>query len=186
MSVHERRQHFRIDDKLYFEYKVLEPGNCYSEDLVNEDLLGQGGQRYLDTIHYFQQLDYELSEITQNLAIKEPAVAHYLNIINAKLDYIVRNLTLGEHTRLRSVNISLGGMAFQTKEKIKEKSRLKLIIYTKPKMIPIIINAVVVYSQYINEKSYRIALQFENLTNEQEQLLSQHIMLAQVQGLEDS
>lgn len=179
--VHERRQHFRIEDQVYFEYKILKAGSCYSDKSINDDLLGLSGQRYLETTNYFQSLDYELAELTQTLALKEPALAHYLNLINTKIDYLARHLTLGEKVPLRKVNISLGGMAFKTKEKIKDKTRLKIIVYTKPKMVPIILNAIAVYCQFISGSSYHTAVQFENLTPDQEQLLSQHIMLAQVQ-----
>lgn len=186
MPVHERRQHFRIEDQIYFEYKILKPGNCYSDKSVTDDLLGMSGQRFIETTQYFESLDYELAELTQSLALKEPAIAHYLNLINAKIDYLVRHLTISDKTPLRRVNISLGGMSFKSKEKIKEKTQLKIVVYTKPKMVPIVINATVVYSQYLSETYYRTAVQFENLTQEQEQLLSQHIMLAQVQCRSDS
>ncbi|STX50765.1 type IV pilus assembly PilZ [Legionella busanensis] len=181
MPVHERRQHFRIDDEIYFEYKVIEPGDFSSDKALTDELLGQSGQRYLETTRYFQSLDYELSKLTQTLAMKEPAIAHYLNLLNAKIDYLMRHLSIAEKTPQHKVNISLGGMAFYSKTKIKEHTSLKLVIYTKPKMVPIIVNAVVVYSQYSNNNNYRTAVQFDGLTKEQEQLLSQHIMLAQVQ-----
>ncbi len=180
MPVHERRQHFRIEDKIFFDYKILEPGNCYSDKSITDDLLGKNGKRYLETMQYFQTLDYELTEITQVLALKEPTLAHYLNLINAKIDFLVRNLTMGDSTQLRKVNISLGGMSFNTKEKIKEKTYLKVIIYTKPKMVPIIVNAMVVYCQPLSATLYRTAIQFEGITYEQEQLLSQHIMHAKI------
>jgi hypothetical protein len=179
MPVHERRQHFRIEDQIYFDYKLIEAGSVYSDKQITEDLLGQSGKRYLETNQYFQSLDYELAELTQSLAMKEPAIAHYLNLINAKIEYLARHLLIGEKIHLRKVNISLGGMAFKTKERIKEKTRVKIVIYTKPKMLPIIINAVVVYSQFHNETQYHTAVQFEGLDREQEQLLSQHIMIAQ-------
>ena len=186
MPVHERRQHFRIDDYIYFEYKILESGHCYFDKDLTEDLLGEVGRRYLEATQYFQSLDNELAELTQSLALKEPAIAHYLNIINTKIDFLVRQLTLGKQLPLRKVNISLGGMAFKSKEKIEEKAHLKLIVYTKPKMLPIVIDSLVVYSQYIGPSNYRIAVQFEHLTHEQEQLLSQHIMHAQIQCRADS
>lgn len=181
MPVHERRQHFRIDDEVYFEYKVIEPRTFNSDKLLTDELLGNSGQRFLETTRYFQSLDYELAKLTQALALKEPAIAHYLNLLNAKIDYLMRHLSIGEKKPKHKVNISLGGMAFESKTKIKEKTPLKIVIYTKPKMIPIILNAIVVYSQYLPNHCYRIAVQFETLTPEQEQLLSQHIMLAQVQ-----
>ena len=179
MPVHERRQHFRIEDQLYFDYKLLEPGEFLSDKALTEELLGQNGTRYLETTQYFQQLDYEMAQLTQALGLNEPALAHYLNLINAKIEYLARHLMLGEKLQLRKVNISLGGMAFKTKRRIKEKSPMKIIIYTKPKIVPIVLNALVVYSQYYSEQLYHTAVQFEELNKEQEQLLSQHIILAQ-------
>ena len=76
-------------------------------------------------------------------------------------------------------------MAFKTTELIKEKTNLKMVIYTKPKMIPIIVEATVVYSQYQSENHYRTAVAFNELTEEQEQILSQHILLGQVKTRSD-
>ncbi|KTC68077.1 type IV pilus assembly PilZ [Legionella birminghamensis] len=180
MPVHERRQHFRIDDQVYFDYKILQPGSLVSDKSLTEELLGQNGQRFLETTQYFQTIDYELAELTQSLALKEPALTHYLNLLNAKIDYLARHLLMGDKIHLRKVNISLGGMAFKTKERIKEKTLLKLVIYTKPKMVPIVVDAICVYSQYLSDDLYRTAVQFDTLSPDQEQLLSQHIMLAQV------
>ncbi|CEK10101.1 PilZ domain-containing protein [Legionella hackeliae] len=179
MPVHERRQHFRIEDQIYFDYKLIETEEFCSDKSLTEDLLGQSGKKYLETTQYFQSLDYELSELTQSLALKEPALAHYLNLLNAKIDHLARNLLIGDKIHLRKVNISLGGMSFKTKERIKEKTHMKIVIYTKPKMLPIVVDAVVVYSQFHNENQYRTAVQFEELSPDQEQLLSQHIILAQ-------
>ena len=180
MSFRERRQHFRIEDQIYFSYLILDKSNCYYDKFLPEDLLGQFEQRYVETMDYFQRLDYELARLTQTLALRDPVIAHYLNLMNAKIDYFVRQLGIGNKVGLHRVTLSLGGMSFKAKERIKEKTPLKMAIYTKPKMIPIIINAIVVYCRYQSSHSYRVAVQFENLTAEQEQLLSQHIMLAQV------
>lgn len=179
MPIHERRQHFRTDDHVYFNYKVIKTEEYVSDKLVTEELLGQSGKRYLETTQYFQNLDYELSQLTQSLALRDPTLAHYLNLLNAKVDHLARHLLIGEEIQLRKVNISLGGMSFKTKERIKEKTQMKIVVYTKPKMIPIVVSAMVVYSQFHNETQYRTAVQFESLTAEEEELLSHHIMLAQ-------
>jgi len=180
MPVHERREHFRIDDQIYFDYKIIETEGFFSETLITDELLGQHGQRYMQTTHYFQELEYELAKLTQEIALKDSALAHYLNLLNAKIDYLAHQLLIGEKVHLRKVNISLGGMTFTSKENLKEKTLLKIVIYTKPKMIPVIVTAIVIYSKYTSEHHYRTAVQFEPLTAEQEQLLSQHVMLAQV------
>lgn len=185
MPVHERRQHFRIDDHLYFDYRILAPGEFCSDLSITNQLLGENGQKYMEAAQYFQSIDYELSELTQAIGIKEPALAHYLNLLNAKIDYLSRQMLMSGKIQMRKVNISLGGMAFKTPELIKEKTNMKIVIYTKPKMVPIIVDAVVVYSQYISETHYRTAVAFNELTNDQEQLLSQHILQAQVKNRSD-
>ncbi|KTD43659.1 PilZ domain-containing protein [Legionella quateirensis] len=182
MPVHERRQHFRIDDHIYFDYRIISPGEFCSDLSISNQLLGENGQKYMEATQYFQNIDYELAELTQALAVKEPAMAHYLNLLNAKIDYLSRHILMSGTLQMRKVNISLGGMAFKTTELIKEKTHLKIVIYTKPKMVPIIVDAVVVYSQFQNEASYRTAVSFTQLTTEQEQLLSQHILQAQVKN----
>lgn len=185
MPVHERRQHFRIDDHLYFDYRVMGSGDFSSDLAITKELLGESGQKFMEAAQYFQNIDYELSELTQSIALKEPAMAHYLNLLNAKIDYLSRQLLMGAKLQMRKVNISLGGMAFKTQEQLKEKTNLKIVIYTKPKMVPIVVDAVVVYCQYQSETHYRTSVTFNGLNNEQEQLLSQHILQAQIKSRAD-
>ncbi|MCA0403778.1 MAG: PilZ domain-containing protein [Proteobacteria bacterium] len=180
MPIHERRQHFRIEDQIYFEYKIIEQGEFFSDEIIKQELLGQNGKRFLETTEYFQIIDYELAELTQTVALQNPAIAHYLNLLNSKIEHLTRHLLMGDKIHLRKVNISLGGMAFKTKERIKENTHIKIIIYTKPKMFPIIVDAHVVYSQFKSEHHYHTAVQFESLDREQEQLLSEHIILSQI------
>jgi PilZ domain len=179
MSVDESRQHFRIEDQIYFDYKLIQSGELCADKSITEELLAQNGKRYLEMTQYFQNLDHELSILTKELVQKTPALTHYLNLINAKIDFIARHLTMSKKIHLREVNISLGGMAFKTKERIKESTQMKIVIYTKPKMLPLVLDAVVIYSQYHYENQCHTAVQFAPLDKEQEHLLSQHIILAQ-------
>lgn len=185
MPIHERRQHFRIDDHIYFDYQVMIPGEFTSNQSVEDQLLGKNGQRYLETAEYFKNIDLELAEMTQILSIKEPALAHYLNLLNSKIDFLSRHLLMTHKIELRQVNISLGGMAFRTAKLIKDNTLLKIIIYTKPQMVPIILDARVCYSQYQSEEHYRTAVTFFNVTPDKEQLLAQHILQGQVKSRAD-
>jgi hypothetical protein len=185
MPIHERRQHFRIVDHLYFDYRVIVPGEFCSDISLTNQLLGESGQRYMEAAQYFQNIDYELAELTQAIGITEPAIAHYLNLLNAKIDYLSRHMLMTHKVQVRKVDISLGGMAFKTNELLKEKTNLKLVIYTKPKMIPIIVDAIVNYCQYKSEDHYHTSISFNRLTNEQEQLLSQHILQVQIKNRAD-
>jgi hypothetical protein len=142
-------------------------------------MLGEENQKYLEAAQYFQNIDSKISDLHQNLNAADQEIIHYLNLLNSKIDYLARKLLMRDSIQLRKVNISLGGMSFKTTEEIKEHNCLKILLYTKPKMIPIILDATVVYAQYIDGTMYRISVSFNQLTSEQEQLLSQHILLIQ-------
>lgn len=185
MPIHERRQHFRVDDLIYFDYRVISPGEFVSDIAISNQLLGEKGQKYMEAAQYFQNIDVELSELTQVIGIQQPTLAHYLNLLNAKIDYLSRQILMTGSLELREINISLGGMSFKTADRVKDKTHLKIVLYTKPKMIPIIVDALVVYSQYQNEGHYRTSVSFNMLTHDQEQLLSEHILLAQIKARND-
>lgn len=185
MPVHERRQHFRIDDRIYFDFRIIAPGEFCSDLTIANQLLGENGKKFMEASQFFQNIDNELTELTQEIALKDSGLAHYLNLLNSKIDYLSRQMLMSGKLEPKKVNISLGGMAFKTVDSIKENTQLKIIIYTKPKMLPIIVDARIVYSQYQNENHYRTSVAFNCLTNEQEQLLSQHILLAQVKNRSD-
>lgn len=185
MPVHERRQHFRIDDRVYFNYRILAPGEFCSDLAITNQLLGEQGKKFMEAAHYFQEIDNQLSELTPDIGLEHPGLAHYLNLLNAKIDYLSRHILMNGNVEVRKVNISLGGMAFKTPELVKEGTLIKVVLYTKPKMIPIVLDGKVVYSQFQNEESYRTSIQFNGLTQEQEQLLSQHILLAQIKTRSD-
>ncbi|WP_367606071.1 PilZ domain-containing protein [Legionella sp. W05-934-2] len=180
MPVHERRQHFRIDDQVYMDYRILSANEMQAESFIEKDLMGHSNQQYLETARYFEEIDRELAQVSQTLALTDPTAAHYLNLINAKVDYISRNLLVGESISLRKVNISLGGLRFTCRDNIDKGTMLKIVLYTKPKMIPIVVNACCVYSTHFKNDFYSISCQFKDMSLEQEQLLAQHIMHAQV------
>jgi len=179
MPIHEQRQLFRIDDQIYFDYKVINVPNQSTND---EELFGQNGKRYIEATQYFQNIDYEMSQLTQNIAMEEPAVAHFLNLMNAKIEFLTRMILLESKLQLHKVNLSIGGIAFKTETQLKNDTYLKLVIYTKPKMTPIILNGHVVSSAFVEDNHYRTAVQFEKLTHEQEDALAQHIMQAQIKS----
>lgn len=182
MPVHENREHFRVEDHLCFEYKLIESGTICSNESISDSLMREKNSRYLEAMQYLQGLDNELVDIKRALALKEPSLAHYLNILNEKIDYLSRHLLIDEKIQLRKASLSLGGMSFKTKEKLALDSYMKMVIYTKPKMLPILLDAVVISCTPNHNHSYHTAVRFENMDLEDEQLLSQHIILCQAKS----
>jgi hypothetical protein len=185
MPVHERRQYFRIEDRIYFNYRILGSGDACSDSTITNQLLGEQGKKFMEATQYFHDIDAQLTELTQKIALEQPGLAHYLNLLNTKIDYLSCRMLMEDNVGLHKVNISLGGIAFKTPELVKERTYIKIVLYARPKMSPLIIDGQVIYSQYQSERHYRTSIQFNSLTPEQEQLLAQHILLAQVKNKAD-
>lgn len=182
MPVHENREHFRVEDQLCFEYKPIQSGTVCSDDEINDSLLRKKNSRYLEAMQYLQSMDNELIDIKRKVALKEPVLAHYLNLLNEKIDYLSRQLLIDEKIQLRKASLSLGGMSFKTKEKLDIDTYMKIVIYTKPRMIPILLDAVVINCTANHTHNHHTAVRFENLSTEQEELLAQHIILCQTRS----
>lgn len=185
MTTQERRQHFRIDDSIYFDYRVLSPGEISFDNSINNQLLGANGQQFMEFMQYFDIIDKQIESLHDKLHARDPALFQYLSLLNNKIDFISRQICMTDKVPQRPVNLSLGGMSFKTTEKLKDKAALKIVIYTKPKMIPIIVDARVVYSQLESEYDFKTVVEFYELNIEHEQLLAQHIMLAQLKNTKD-
>ena len=182
MPINERRHHFRVVDHIYFDYKIIRPGDVSSDLEIGHELLGKNGQKYVEAMQFFQNLDYEMTELSQIINLREPALNHYLSLLNSKIDYLARQILMTNNIQLRKVDISLGGLAFNTPDFIKEKTLIKLILYTKPKIIPVIIDAIVIFCEPHGHDEYRTSVSFSSLSKEHEQLISQHILLAQTKN----
>lgn len=178
MSTHEQRQYTRIDDEVYFDYKVIDSDNPHSSTDIIDELLGKNGEKYMELTHQFQGIDKELTTLVQALSMKDPILADCINLLNTKIECLAQNTLIDDKLYLRHVDLSLGGIAFKTHQKIKEKTQIKLVIYTRPHMVPIFLDCDVTYSKFVKDKHYRTALNFHTLTPVQEKLLTQHIMQA--------
>ena len=179
MDDFERREHVRIDDHLYFDFQVIFPED-HANDSLSQHLSASDDQKYLEATQYFQQIDVDLNELSQTIAHKDPTIAHYLNLLNAKINFLSRKIMIKDEVELRQVNLSLGGMAFQTNKSLKMHSPLKAVIYTKTKMIPVLVNAIVVHCDPMDDGFFRIAIEFQDLSDDDEQVLAQHMMLAKI------
>jgi hypothetical protein len=180
MSMKERRQHYRVDDKVYFEYKIIQSNEAFAENKVYQQLLGEDGARHIEATQFFHDIDKELEEVAQSLSSKYSELMPLFRLLHAKLDYLCRTQLSKKQTELKYVNISLGGMAFKTESKVQEDAHIAVILYTKPMMIPIFLEGRVVYSQLQQDEEYRTAIEFNGLTAEQEKLLAGHIMQLQI------
>lgn len=181
MSMKERRQHFRIDDTVFFDYKIIQSNERCADSKLYQQLLGEEGTRHLEAAKFFDDIDQELADISQSISNQYPDILNFLKLINAKVDFMRRVFFSKDKSKLRPVNLGLGGMSFKTEKKIPMDSHAIVLLYTKPKMIPLILEGRVVYSKLDDQTGYRTAIAFGELGPEKEKILANHIMQIQTQ-----
>ena len=181
MGGDERRQHYRVEDEISFDYCVVNAKDAFNEAAITKRLLGENGLRYQEIMDYFKPIDNQLSELEFMMSKDNQPLLHYLKLINNKVDYLTSALLLNEHSNSSRVDLSLNGLSFKTNEYIPEQSHLKIRINTKPQCIPIVLDAKVIYCKLQADERYRIATTFLDVNQKQEHLLNQHILSVQTQ-----
>lgn len=181
MLAREGRPYFRTKDEVYYGYELIQENPFVSNDPFSDKLVRYDSSEEFEMLQYLKSIDRELVNLYRSLADDHPALGQYLKLLNTKIDHLAERLVGKANTQSRKVNLSLNGMSFKTEKRIREKTLMKLIIYTKPNLLPIVVKAKVIYSQFHTKNHYHTAVEFESLTEEQADLLSHHIKLAQVQ-----
>lgn len=180
MTWDERREHFRIEDELCFDYCTVEAKDALNEAAITKQLLGENAACYQEIMQYFYNVGNQLSELELSSS-QNPDLMHYLKLLNSKIDYLANVFFLNEHKKCAKVSLSLNGMSFKTQDYLNKGSYLKIRINAKPNYIPIILDAKVVYCHFDNEDQYRVGVQFIDISHKNEQTLNQHILFSQTQ-----
>ncbi|GGY47356.1 hypothetical protein GCM10011297_20120 [Bacterioplanes sanyensis] len=177
----ERRRYFRLDDEVILDFQVL------SRDEVSE------------LVHHTNQVKSELQQIEQEIGtliyqIKShsPQVSRLADLLNQKLNLLA--LGAGQSNKQRSlsqseartrINLSACGMAFNTAEPLERDHHLLLNMQLKPSNANLELSGRVVdiESSDEDERPYRVRVDFEGLTEAEQEIIIQHLFQLQNRNL---
>lgn len=176
----DRRNYFRIDDVTILYYRVL------SEDEdINQDCLAQLSIDKLTLKARFESLSRELTPLGSVIGEANPKLAQYLAVIDKKLDMlseVLLNSALDElNEEPKKVNISAGGLSFESSDPVELGSLLELRIILLPTYVGIYSHARVVSckaegDEADDEGMYKIAVEFIRMDEELRDLISRHVL----------
>ena len=181
MDTLERRKHFRIDDNVDFNYVVLSPDN--DEESALAQLFDNESLRHHHLNQQFKLLETQSSDTLIRLSHEQPDVAALFNQLERKIDMLSHSMLLSGKRALTPVNLSLGGIAFYTKQAPSNGQAVKLRMTTMPRHEQLICNAKVIYSKRKEKGQYKVIFKFQRLSLEQENLLNRHILHVQSQSI---
>jgi len=175
-----RRNYFRIDDRLGLSYQILD--KLEYQQFQQEHRL----QRIEE--HQQRDLEHKIHNAIRSLQIRNPELGNLLNLLNQRIEKISRTShqkTIpvdNDSIEPRPVNISASGIAFFQEKPLAENTPLKMVLTLYPDMEKInlfgeVVSCVEHHSAELEH--YRISVEFEYLVEEDRDELVQYIMKQQ-------
>lgn len=176
----EKRDFFRIRDSLALDVRRVSSADTDEAAFEQESPLFS----LLSDLH---TLDYESQHLLRQIAERDRALAHYLKIINKRVDIVSKALALqivDEIGEPQDVTLSEGGISFTHPEPLEAGSWLALHMVLLPSPLGLVLPAQVIRCEPDRGgDSWTIAVSFHDLADNQRQLLARHILQKQAQEI---
>lgn len=177
----ERRSFFRIDESIALEYKEVD------EHTANT---GEADSLYHDAADLrlygeLKKLDNDNAQLLYQIKDSNRALGEYLHNLNRKIELLGQRL-MAEHkppalTRgTRQVNLSEGGIAFGCDHAIEQNGFIAMRLTFLPSYAGLILFAKVIRCELGSAGDYQIAAKFHRTNMNQQQMIGQQIMRAQM------
>ena len=184
----ERREHFRINDTLYIQYKA-----------IDHDTAEQLGQQLVKVDHdeeshhqvQFRSLQTAFTLVNDQINHYDREVARALRLLNEKINLIEQAIYQPDPEESLSqkcdVNLSGGGLGLMSKQQFETKSPLSVQIELRSSGVTIQAIANVIActkAQSQNSQTpYYLRLAFTKINEQDRDLLIKHILFRQVKEL---
>ncbi|WP_092389606.1 PilZ domain-containing protein [Halopseudomonas salegens] len=177
----DKRDFFRISDELALEYRRLD-----SLDELKQAFSRQAPM--FDLLTDLHVLEYESQHLLRQISERDRAMAHYLKVVNKRIDLVGQALAMQLTDDLGSpveVTISEGGMSFTTNEPLELDQLLALRLVLLPSPLCMLLAGKVIRCEAIADATdtWSIAVSFEQLADAQRQMLARHILQKQAQEI---
>lgn len=178
MTDADRRQFFRINDRVGVAYRVLSDEESLSEIEHSRRLVAPERQLadYNKTIH----------QLLGQLKIKQPVMAELLTAMDNKINFVIDQLALESQLlekmahEMKSVNISASGLAFNVDEPVDTGKLVELELLLQPENLHLNLHGEVVDSlPREDEPGFYMRIKFTHVTPSDQELLIQHIVRRQ-------
>lgn len=176
-SAAERRNSFRINQDVIFDFRQVDIHTA--EHMEPEQSVDDGVAMQL--VAELRRIDREAQQLLKIVTDKQRLLGDYLQKLNNKIDLIARHAVFaaGTNSQTLRLNISEGGVAFNSDRALYKGNFLVLRMIFLPSYTPVIVFAVV--SRCESDKdSFRIAAKFHRLRDQERQELARQILKAQV------
>lgn len=176
----ERRDFFRIDDEVYLDYIAISEDEYKSAPQTLEQLHESSFSLSAD----FATLNNNINPVLNNIKQLYPDIGDYLEMLNSKIDNLSQHLQYAnskfDNNKVIRANLSASGIQFTAQQTLKINQAMKLELVLLPEKI-----GVLIFGRVIEAKDKDIAIAFEFLRPEDQELMIKHNLNKQMSELRD-
>ncbi|MCV6615087.1 MAG: PilZ domain-containing protein [Cellvibrionaceae bacterium] len=174
----ERRCHYRVDDRLLFEFKLIDPKTMRQQAPASLFMAAADSQfkRELD------RLDQEGKTLLRGIAGRDHSLAIYLALLNHKISLIAAQLTTPGQQQLAAINLSEGGLAFYHPSPLHSGDHLAIALRSQTEDWQCQLYGRIVRSRAAAPQGYKVAVAFCALDASQQQLLTRRVLKVQMRS----
>jgi len=176
----ERREYYRIEESILMAYSILD-----SNDESN--LVDKADSSY-EILSEFANVSTQMKTTLGRISERSADVASCLKSLDTKINLLAQVILVnGEEQNLsrHDINISAGGLAFNTNESLDTDILLKIKLILPPDLSILILKGKVVscIRQDNFQYPYQVSIEFTNLSDTDQDTIARHIMRLQAQQL---
>lgn len=182
-SNRDKRDSFRIDEDLHFEFKQVP--TSFVEDGTIEEAFDDNDES-LRLINQLNKIDREAIQSLKVISDKNRLLGDYLNSLNKKIDFIGRHLAFNSQESLKSrpktrVSLSEDGLGFVTNKSLYKDSYIAIRLIFLPNYSIASTFAKVVRCVQKDDK-FQIAAKFHKIYDKDRQVISRQVLKSQVKA----
>jgi len=179
MQAQERRQYFRIDQRVSLELKVVSEQEIANHpDPTQFDV----SPNFL-LLTELQALDTDTSHLLRKVAEKDNNIATLLSVMHSKIERIAQAVASSEMTignaAIQEVNLSEGGLQFRHKEAIEQDTFLSIKLIFPESCIGLLLYAQSLRSDKMADDSHLVSVEFIKMPENCRMILARQIFESQ-------
>jgi hypothetical protein len=182
MSSANKRDSFRINEDVHFEFKPVSASFAEEEDV---ERAFEHTDNSLHLIDQLNKIDRDVSQSLKLISDKNRLLGDYLQSINKKIDVIGRHVVFNSEESLNNrplkrISLSEDGIGFITDRSLYKGSIIALRLIFLPNYY-----MAMSYSEVLrcvqHDDKYQIAAKFKGISDKDRQVISRQVLRAQMQ-----
>ncbi|OAI91911.1 PilZ domain-containing protein [Pseudomonas putida] len=174
----DRREYYRIDDRIALEISPLSAAEALGTDLLQDD------SPLFNLLSELHLSEFESQHLLRQLSEKDRTLAAFLKAQNKRIDLlsaVLAQTLIGEIGAPQPVKLSEGGVEFNSPEPFEPGSRVALKMVLMPRASGLLLRGKVTHCARRADGSYELGCEFIDMSDAQRQLLARYILQRQQQ-----